>query len=60
MIAGTVAQHPKNWKRAVIAAVWLHGRCGELAAQDWGEQSMLASDLIEYLPEAMNELRPDV
>ncbi len=60
MIAGTVAQHPKDWKRAVIAAVWLHGRCGELGAEDWGEQAMLATDLFDYLPEAMNELRPEV
>jgi len=60
MVAGLVAQHPKEWKRAVIAAVWLHGRCGELGAKRWGEESMLASDLLEMLPEAMNELRPAV
>jgi NAD(P)H-hydrate epimerase len=60
IIAGMVAQHPKDWKRAVIAAVWLHGRCGELGAEDWGEQAMLATDLLDYLPEAMNDLRPEV
>ena len=60
MIAGMVAQHPKDWKRAVVAAVWLHGRCGELASEDWGEQAVLATDLLDYLPEAMNELRPEV
>ncbi|MBV9305195.1 MAG: NAD(P)H-hydrate dehydratase, partial [Acidobacteriaceae bacterium] len=38
IIAGLLAQHPPTsekedaWKRAVVAAVWLHGRCGELAA----------------------------
>jgi NAD(P)H-hydrate epimerase len=58
--AGLVAQHPKDWKRAVVAAVWLHGRCGELGARDFGEQSMIATDLLDYLPEAMNELRPPV
>ncbi|HMF77712.1 MAG TPA: NAD(P)H-hydrate dehydratase [Bryobacteraceae bacterium] len=58
MTAGLVAQHPKDWKRAVVAAVWLHGRCGELAAQRWGEQAMLATDLLDFLPEAMNEIRP--
>ncbi len=58
MIAGLVAQHPKDWQRAVIAAVWLHGRCGELGKQRWGEESMLALDLLDVLPEAMNELRP--
>lgn len=60
MIAGIVAQHPKDWKRAVIAAVWLHGRCGELAAKKWGEEAMLATDLLDFLPEAMDEIRPEV
>jgi len=60
MTAGMVAQHPKDWKRAVCAAVWLHGRCGELAARSLGEEATLATDLLTYLPEAMNELRPRV
>ncbi len=60
MTAGMVAQHPQDWKRAVCAAVWLHGRCGELAAKHLGEESTLATDLLTYLPEAMNELRPPV
>ena len=60
MVAGLMAQHPKNWKRAVIAAVWLHGRCGQLGAEKWGEEWMLATDLLEMLPEALNEVRPDV
>jgi len=58
VIAGLVAQHPKDWKRAVVAAVWLHGRAGELAGAHWGEESALATDLVDYLPEAMNEVRP--
>ncbi len=58
MIAGVVAQHPKDWRLAVVAAVWLHGRCGELAAKRWGEEATLATDLLEYLPQAMNEVRP--
>ena len=65
MIAGLIAQHPPadhsdDWKRAVVAAVWLHGRCGELAGKSWGEQAMLATDLLDFLPEAMDELRPPV
>jgi NAD(P)H-hydrate epimerase len=58
IIAGLVAQHPQDWKRAVVAAVWLHGRAGELAGAHWGEESTLATDLLDYLPEAMNEVRP--
>jgi NAD(P)H-hydrate epimerase len=60
IISGLVAQHPNDWKRAVLAAVWLHGRCGELMAERWGEQWPLATDLLACLPEAMNELRPQV
>jgi hydroxyethylthiazole kinase-like uncharacterized protein yjeF len=60
MVAGMVAQHPKDWKRAVVAAVWLHGRCGELAGKRLGEQCTLATDLLDYLPEAMDEVRPAV
>jgi NAD(P)H-hydrate epimerase len=60
MVAGLVAQHPKDWKRAVLAAVWLHGRCGELGAEQWGEESMLATDLLDFLPAAMNEIRPTI
>lgn len=58
MIAGLVAQHTKNWKRAVLAAVWLHGRCGFLMGERWGAEAALATDLLEFLPQAMNELRP--
>jgi hydroxyethylthiazole kinase-like uncharacterized protein yjeF len=60
IIAGMVAQHPQDWRRAVVAAVWLHGRAGELAGAHWGEESTLATDLLPYLPEAMNEVRPTV
>ncbi len=60
MIAGLIGQHPKDWKRAVIAGVWLHGRCGELAAKRWGEEATLATDILQFLPEAMDELRPPV
>jgi ADP-dependent NAD(P)H-hydrate dehydratase / NAD(P)H-hydrate epimerase len=57
MIAGLLAQHPDEQELATVAAVWLHGRCGELGARDLGEQAMLATDLLQFLPEAMRELR---
>jgi ADP-dependent NAD(P)H-hydrate dehydratase / NAD(P)H-hydrate epimerase len=60
MMAGMLAQHPKDWKLAVVGAVWLHGRCGELAGARSGEEWTLATDILEYLPEAMDELRPTV
>ena len=58
MISGVVAQHPKDWKLAVVAAVWLHGRCGELGQQHWGQEAMLATDLLHFLPAALDEVRP--
>ena len=57
MTAGLVAQHPKDWQRAVAAAVWLHGRAGELGGGDMGEQCLIATDLLRYLPAAMEECR---
>lgn len=60
LIAGMVAQHPSDWKRAVVAAVWLHGRAGELGAEVLGEQSLIATDLLKYLPAAIKECRDAV
>ena len=57
MVAGLIGQHPDGWKRAVVAAVWLHGRAGERAAERWGEQAMLATDLLDALPGAIDDLR---
>lgn len=37
---------------AACAAVWLHGHAGDLAAAEQSQASIIASDLIEKLPEA--------
>lgn len=42
-------------KWAVPAAVYLHGRAGDLAAEALGEYAMTAADLLTYLPAAMRE-----
>jgi ADP-dependent NAD(P)H-hydrate dehydratase / NAD(P)H-hydrate epimerase len=55
MISGMVAQHPDDIATAVRAAVWLHGRAGELGAEEWTDRCMLASELLNYLPRAMRE-----
>jgi len=55
LMAGLVAQHPDDIPTAVRAAVWLHGRAGELGAQHWTEFSLLATDLLTYLPRAIRE-----
>lgn len=41
---------------AAAAAVWLHGRAGDLAAADKGEYGMLPSDLVEQAPYAIREI----
>jgi len=55
MIAGLVAQFPAQAESAVRAAVWLHGRAGELGAAEMGEKALVATDLLRYLPRAMEE-----
>lgn len=44
---------------AARLGVHLHGLAGDLAAEELGQVSMLASDLIQYLPEAFLECRGD-
>ena len=52
MAAGFLAQHPKQPLEAVIAAVYLHGLAGDVACEDRGEHSLIATDLLDGLPEA--------
>jgi NAD(P)H-hydrate epimerase len=56
MIAGLLAQFPDQLEPALLAAVYLHGRAGELGAAKLGEKSLIATDLFEFLPEAMREV----
>ena len=52
MVAGLVAQHPKDAFLATALAVYLHGLAGDLAAEARGENSLVATDLIRFLPAA--------
>jgi len=56
MIAGLIAQNPDEIATAVRAAVWLHGRAGELGAEALTEQCLIATDLLHYLPKAIREI----
>lgn len=38
---------------AACLAVWVHGTAGDLAAGQLGQPSVMATDLLDYLPEAM-------
>lgn len=55
MLAAWLSQYPKDPKRAILAAVYFHGRCGELAARHSHERTSIASELCAYLPEALRE-----
>jgi NAD(P)H-hydrate epimerase len=52
IIAGLWAQGLPAVETA-YAGVYLHGLSGDLAAKKLGERGLLANDLIEYLPEAI-------
>ena len=52
MAAAMVAQHPQAVTPAVVAAVHLHGLAGDVMRESRGEHSLLATDLLEGLPEA--------
>jgi hydroxyethylthiazole kinase-like uncharacterized protein yjeF len=54
LIAGMLAQFPKEPETAIAAAVYLHGLAGELGACRLTEQSFLAMDLLEFLPAAIH------
>lgn len=41
---------------ACILGMYLHGLAGDLAACDLGEESLIASDIIQYLPKAFKRL----
>jgi NAD(P)H-hydrate epimerase len=59
IVAGLLAQFPKRPFEAVSAAVYLHGLAGDVACESTGEQSLVATDLIRALPEAMRRVRAD-
>jgi len=54
IIGALICQLPL--KEAVNTAVWLHGRAGDLCAEEMGEYSMTPSDLLEALPRAMKSI----
>lgn len=56
VIAGLLAQHPRQPETAVIAGVFLHGASGNLARDQMGEVSLTATDLLLALPQAIQDL----
>jgi hydroxyethylthiazole kinase-like uncharacterized protein yjeF len=60
LLSGLLAQFPAQPDEAVAAAVYLHGLAGEIGARVLGEKSLIATDILKYLPEAIAEARGDV
>jgi NAD(P)H-hydrate epimerase len=42
---------------ALRAGVYLHGLAGDLAAQEWGEEPMIAGDILERIPAALRLIK---
>jgi NAD(P)H-hydrate epimerase len=55
LIAGLLAQWPDRREEALLAAVWLHGRAGEIGAAQEGELCLTATGILRHLPAAVQE-----
>jgi NAD(P)H-hydrate epimerase len=59
-IIGTfVAQNKNKILESVSCAVYIHGLSGDLAADKLGQRSMLASDIIKNLPNALRRVEAE-
>lgn len=56
IITGLLARGYKQ-QDACILGVYLHGLAGDLAANDLGEESLMASDIIQNIPRAFKRLQ---
>ena len=56
IITGLLARGYKQ-EDACVVGMYLHGLAGDIAARELGEESVIASDLIQYLPQAFKKLR---
>lgn len=46
-------------EEAAILGTWLHATAGDSAAQEWGEECMIARDIAQHLPYAFQELKEE-
>ena len=57
MLAGLTAQFSTgHWERVLGLGVYLHGLAGDLAAEQFGEASLIATDLATAIPRAWRDL----
>jgi len=60
VLTGTIAAmygQGLAWEEAVKKGTFIHGRAGDLARLDWGEEGVTARLIMEYLPSALKEDR---
>jgi hydroxyethylthiazole kinase-like uncharacterized protein yjeF len=57
MVAGMIAQNPKDAFVATMTAVHLHGLAGDVMSEQLGEHSLVATDLLQGLPEAFRRTK---
>ena len=61
MLAGFTAQSgAQNWPLALASGVYLHGLAGDLAAEEFGEAPLIATDVIRAIPAACAQLRDTI
>lgn len=62
IIGGILAQAVKQAQvselRLAALGVYIHGLCGDVAAERLGEYSVIASDIIDALPTVLKEIKP--
>ncbi len=56
VVAALLARADRDAYDAARLAVRVHGRAGDLAAEDLGETALIASDILAYLPRAFREV----
>ena len=57
IVTGLVAgRNDNDLLPGVLAAVYLHSRSGDIAAEELSPHGIVASDLLNYLPHAFAEL----
>ncbi len=56
IITGLLARGYER-RDAAMLGVYLHGLAGDLAANELGEESLIASDIIKFLPKAFLKLK---
>ncbi|HVA71971.1 MAG TPA: NAD(P)H-hydrate dehydratase [Candidatus Limnocylindrales bacterium] len=58
MLAGLTAEFgAHSWPLTLARGVYLHGLAGDLAAEEFGESSLIASDVIRAIPAACAQFR---